>query len=33
MVKYYLYFVYLYGDLLNIYGDIGNIIVFKYYVK
>lgn len=30
---YILYVVYFYGDLMNMYGDIGNILVMCYYVK
>ena len=31
--KYHLHLAHLYGDLLNTYGDIGNIIALKYYAK
>ena len=33
MAKYHLHLAHLYGDLLNTYGDIGNIIALKYYAK
>lgn len=33
MAKYQLHLAHLYGDLLNTYGDIGNITALKYYAK
>ncbi|KRN89017.1 type 1 glutamine amidotransferase [Ligilactobacillus ceti] len=33
MAKYQLNLAHLYGDLLNTYGDIGNILVLDYYAK
>lgn len=33
MAKYELNLAHLYGDLLNTYGDIGNIIALKYYAN
>ena len=32
-MKYSLKLAHLYGDLLNTYGDIGNILTLKYYAK
>ena len=32
-MKYQLKLAHLYGDLLNTYGDIGNILVLQYYAK
>ncbi|MCP0885968.1 glutamine amidotransferase [Ligilactobacillus sp. WILCCON 0076] len=32
-MAYSLHVAHLYGDLLNTYGDIGNILVMKYYAK
>ena len=33
MAKYNLKVAHFYGDLMNTYGDIGNIIALKYYGK
>ena len=33
MAKYHLHLAHLYGDLLNTYGDVGNIIALQYYAK
>lgn len=33
MAKYQLHLAHLYGDLLNTYGDIGNITALKYYAN
>ena len=30
---YSLHLAHLYGDLLNTYGDIGNVLVLEYYAK
>ena len=32
-MKYQLHLAHLYGDLLNTYGDIGNVLVLEYYAK
>ena len=32
-MQYQLHLAHLYGDLLNTYGDIGNILVLKYYAQ
>ena len=32
-MQYHLNLAHLYGDLLNTYSDIGNILVLKYYAK
>lgn len=32
-MTYHLHLAHLYGDLLNTYGDIGNILVLQYYAK
>ena len=32
-MKYSLNLAHLYGDLLNTYGDIGNILALRYYAK
>lgn len=32
-MKYKLHLAHLYGDLLNTYGDIGNVLVLEYYAK
>ncbi|CAI2801721.1 Lipid II isoglutaminyl synthase (glutamine-hydrolyzing) subunit GatD [Apilactobacillus kunkeei] len=31
--EYTLHIAHLYGDLMNTYGDLGNILVLKYYGK
>ena len=33
MTKYHLNLAHLYGDLLNTYSDVGNIIALRYYAK
>ncbi len=33
MAKYSLHLAHLYGDLLNTYGDVGNILALEYYAK
>ncbi len=33
MAKYHLHLAHLYGDLLNTYSDVGNIIALQYYAK
>lgn len=33
MAKYHLTLAHLYGDLLNTYSDVGNIIALRYYAK
>ena len=33
MDKYHLQLAHLYGDLLNTYSDVGNIIALKYYAQ
>lgn len=33
MAQFHLHLAHLYGDLLNTYGDIGNITALKYYAK
>lgn len=33
MAKYSLHLAHLYGDLLNTYGDVGNILALRYYAK
>lgn len=33
MAKYHLRLAHFYGDLMNTYGDIGNIIALRYYAK
>ena len=32
-MSYSLHLAHLYGDLLNTYGDIGNVLVLEYYAK
>ncbi len=32
-MTYSLHIAHLYGDLMNTYGDIGNILVLNYYAK
>ena len=32
-MKYQLHLAHLYGDLLNTYGDIGNVLVLEYYAE
>ena len=33
MAKYRLHLAHIYGDLLNTYSDVGNIIALQYYAK